>query len=225
MQLEAPTSAGVLPASEFAEAAALHRAELRAHCLGMLGSVEDAEDALQETFLRAWRRRRTYQGRSSVKNWLYSIATNACFDALDRRRRSPQLARGADYEVLESIPGADQVPDAEVLAKETVELAFMAAIRHLPPRQRAALILTGVLGLSAKDTAKRLNASVQSVNSALQRARRAMRKHLPEQRLMWALETDPNPDESALLEGYVDAIERGDTDAFVEMLCADVRWR
>jgi RNA polymerase sigma-70 factor (ECF subfamily) len=199
----------------------------------------------QETFLRAWRKRASFQGRSTFRAWLYRIATNACLDALARRPRRvppPQPPTGADPDVpapprseppwiqpypdllLDGIAPRDAEPDAALVAKETIELAFMVAIQHLPPRSRAVLILRDVLGWSAKETAALLETSVASVNSALQRARAALKVHLPERRLEWAAGADPSAEERALLQRYVEATERADTAALVETLREDVRF-
>jgi RNA polymerase sigma-70 factor, ECF subfamily len=201
----------------FSALADRYRRELQVHCQRMLGSVHDSEDAVQETFLRAWRWRTSFRGDSSVRAWLYRIATNTCFDVL---RRRPQLSEGPELArmQLEGIPAPDAEPDEAVASKETIELAFAVAIRHLPPRQRAVLVLRGVLGLSAKDAASLLDASVVSVNSALQRARQTLKDRLPVQRLEWARRSDASEEERALLQRYVDAIESADADAFVEML-------
>jgi RNA polymerase sigma-70 factor (ECF subfamily) len=204
----------------FAELADRYRPELHAHCLRTLRSVEDAEDAVQETFLRAWRWRAGFRGRSSFRAWLYRIATNACLDMIRRRPHHHQITEEPEgaWALLEAIPTTDPEPDTAVVSKETLELAFTAAVEHLPPKQHAVLILRGVLGLSAKDTASLLEASVASVNSALQRARQTMKHRLPEGRLEWTGATDRSEAESALLQRYVEAIERADVDAFVEML-------
>jgi RNA polymerase sigma-70 factor, ECF subfamily len=214
-----------------------YRPELRVHCYRMLGSFEDSEDLTQETFLRAWRKRTSFQGRSSFRAWLYRIATNACLDALERRsRRAPQLqeAGSATFEVpwlqpypdrlLEELATTDAEPEAAVVAKETIELAFLVAIQHLPPRQRAVLILRDVLGWSARDTAAVLDGSVASVNSALQRARAALKKHLPERRLELAPGSDGSDEERALVRRYLEAHERADADAFVELMREDARF-
>jgi RNA polymerase sigma-70 factor (ECF subfamily) len=209
-----------------------YRRELQVHCYRMLGSFEDAEDLVQETFLRAWRKRSTYEGRSPFRAWLYRIATNACLDALDRRPRAQQTAQGDEVAwiqpypdlLLEGIPTDEAEPDAAVVSKETIELAFLVAIQYLPPKQRAVLILRDVLGWSAKEAASLLEASVASVNSALQRARAALRKHLPARRLEWAPGTDPSREERALLQRYVDATDRADPDAFVELMREDARF-
>jgi RNA polymerase sigma-70 factor, ECF subfamily len=222
--------------SAFAALTERYRRELQLHCYRMLGSFEDAEDAVQETFLRAWRKRASFEGRSSFRAWLYGIATNACLDVLERRRRRPPpvSVQSNPAEVpwlqpypdrlLEGVAPRDDEPDAVVVAKETIELAFLVAIQHLPARQRAVLILRDVLGWSAKETAALLDGSVAAVNSALQRARAALKGHLPQRRSEWAPGSDPTEEERALLERYVDAHERGDSDALVELLRADARF-
>jgi RNA polymerase sigma-70 factor (TIGR02960 family) len=169
----------------FSELVERYRPEMQVHCYRMLGSYEDSEDAVQETLLRAWRRRETFEGRSTFRAWLYRIATNACLDALGRRERRLQTATGAEVpwlqpypdRLLEEVAASEEEPGALVVAKETIELAFIVAIQHLPPRQRAVLILRDVLGWTAKDTAALLETSVASVNSALQRARGALKRH------------------------------------------------
>jgi RNA polymerase sigma-70 factor, ECF subfamily len=186
--------------SAFAELVEPHRRELQVHCYRMLGSLEDSEDVVQETFLRAWRNRESFQGRSSFRAWLYGIATNACLDAL---------------------AGGDAEPEAEVVAKETIELAFIAAIQHLPPRQRAVLIARDVLGWSAAESAAVLDVTVAAVNSALQRARATLKQHLPRHRLDWAPGSDPSREERELLQRYMEASERGDAKAMVELLRED----
>ena len=211
-----------------------HRRELQVHCYRMLGSFEDSEDLVQETFLRAWRKRQSFQGRSSFRAWLYRIATNACLDALGRRPRPAQSTQANPAEIpwlqpypdrlLEGIAPSDDEPDAVVVAKETIELAFLVAIQHLPPRQRAVLILRDVLGWSAKETAALLEGSVAAVNSALQRARAGLKEHLPPRRSEWATGSDPSEEERALLQRYVDASELGDGDALAELLREDARF-
>jgi RNA polymerase sigma-70 factor, ECF subfamily len=218
----------------FAALAESYQQELRLHCYRMLGSFEDSEDLVQETFLRAWRKRRSFQGRSSFRAWLYRIATNACLDALERRPRVAPSTQANPSEVpwlqpypdrlLDEIAASDDEPDAAVVAKETIELAFLVAIQHLPPRQRAVLILRDVLGWSAKETAALLEGSVAAVNSALQRARRALKRHLPPRRSDWATGSEASDKERALLQRYVDASERGDGDALVELLREDARF-
>jgi RNA polymerase sigma-70 factor (ECF subfamily) len=211
-----------------------HRRELQLHCYRMLGSLEDSEDLVQETFLRAWRKRKSFEGRSSFRAWLYRIATNACLDALERRPRPVASTEANPAEVpwlqpypdrlLEGIAPSDDEPDAVVVAKETIELAFLVAIQHLPPRQRAVLILRDVLGWPANETAALVEGSVAAVNSALQRARAALKEHLPPRRSEWATGLDPSEEERALLQRYIDASERGDGDALAELLREDARF-
>jgi RNA polymerase sigma-70 factor (ECF subfamily) len=208
-----------------------HRRELQLHCYRMLGSLEDSEDLVQETFLRAWRKRETFQGRSSFRAWLYRIATNACLDALERRPRIASAADDAQLEVpwlqpypdelLEGIAPSEAEPEAEVVDRETIELAFIAAIQLLPPKQRAVLISRDVLGWSAAESADLLDTSVASVNSALQRARATMKEHLPRRRLDWAADAEPSAEERELLQRYMEATERADAEEMVELLRAD----
>jgi RNA polymerase sigma-70 factor, ECF subfamily len=223
-----------LPADESAFAALFerHRRELQVHCYRMLGSLHDAEDMVQETFLRAWRNRERFEGRSSFRTWLYRIATNACLDALKRRGARPADVAGGYGEIpwlqpypdhlLEEVADSEAGPDSTVVAKETIELAFLAAIQHLPPTQRAVLILRDVLGWSAKETASLLDTSVPSANSALQRARETMQRRLPERRAEWTRDTAPSEEERALLRRYIRAHERADVEAFAELLSEDV---
>ena len=207
-----------------------HRREVQLHCYRMLGSFEESEDLTQETFLRAWRKRRGFKGRSTFRAWLYRIATNACLDALAKRPRRvspesevPWLQPYPDR-LLESIPAAEEEPDAAVVSKETVELAFLVAIQHLSPKQRAVLILRDVLGWSGKDTASLLETTVPSVNSALQRARATLKRRLPVRRLDWAPESGTTAAEQALVQRYIDATERLDTQALRGMLAEDARF-
>jgi RNA polymerase sigma-70 factor, ECF subfamily len=230
----------------FAALVERHRRELQVHCYRMLGSFEDAEDLVQETFLRAWRKRASFtpQGPSSFRAWLYRIATNACLDVLERIPRRvlpPQTGPAADPRtplqtqadrpwlqpypdhLLEAVGPRDTQPDEAVVSKETIELAFLAAIQLLPPRQRAALILRDVLGWSAKETALLLEGSVASANSALQRARATMKDSLPARRLAWKPSTDPNEEEQEVLRRYINAYERGDAAALAEVLREEAR--
>jgi RNA polymerase sigma-70 factor (ECF subfamily) len=213
--------------AEFTAQVEPHRRELQVHCYRMTGSLDDSEELVQETFLRAWRRRETYAGRASLRAWLYRIATNACLDAIAKRPRAsdeiPWLQPYPD-ELLDGLTAGDAGPDEAVVAKETIELAFMTAIQHLPPRQRAVLILRGVLGWSAKDTADLLDSSIPSVNSALQRARRGLQQRLPEQRAEWAPDADPTRAERELLDRYVEATERADAHAVKELMSEDSRF-
>jgi RNA polymerase sigma-70 factor (TIGR02960 family) len=204
-----------------------HRRELQVHCYRMTGSLEDSEELVQETFLRAWRRRETYAGRASLRAWLYRIATNACLDAIGKRpKAADEILWLEPYpdELLEGLSDDGADPEDAVVAKETIELAFMTAIQHLPPRQRAVLILRGVLGWSAKDTAELLDSSIPSVNSALQRARRSMQERLPERRLEWAPDQDASQAERELLDRYVEATERADAHAVKELMSEDARF-
>jgi RNA polymerase sigma-70 factor, ECF subfamily len=220
--------------SAFAALAERHRRELQLHCYRMLGSFEDSEDLTQETFLRAWRKRATFRGASSFRAWLYRIATNACLDFLKRRPRDAAASKGGAFEVpwlqpypdrlLEDIPAPDAEPDAAVVSKETIELAFIVAIQQLTPQQRAVLILRDVLGWRAKDAAELLDTSVPSVNSALQRARAGLKRYLPQRRLDWEPSADPTREERELLQRYVDATEQADADAFIELMREDARF-
>jgi RNA polymerase sigma-70 factor, ECF subfamily len=221
----------------FSTLAERYRRELQVHCYRMLGSYEDSEDAVQETFLRAWRRRSTYEGRAPFRAWLYKIATNASLDAIDRRperklARAEGIGNPAEVAWLEPFPDhlLDEVADAEsegpeasIVAKETIELAFMVAIQHLPARQRATLILRDVLGWSAQETADLLESSLASVNSGLARARAAMKEHLPRRRVDWAPGADPTEEERRLFERLMDAGMRQDPEAYAACLSEDVR--
>jgi RNA polymerase sigma-70 factor, ECF subfamily len=214
--------------SAFAELAERHRPALHLHCYRMTGSLEDAEGLVQETLLRAWRGLATYRGRSSVRSWLYGIATNACLDALQRRRRGP--ASGIHWlqpypdRLLEAVAPSEDEPEAALVATETVELAFLAAIQHLPPRQRAVLITRDVLGWSARRTAALLDTSFPAVNSSLQRARATLRKRIPARRLDWAAGADPTEAERAVLQRYVDATERDDLDGLARLMSEEARF-
>jgi RNA polymerase sigma-70 factor (ECF subfamily) len=208
----------------FAALAEPHRRELHVHCYRLLGSFDEAEDQVQETFLRAWRSRASFRGQSTFRAWMYRIATNACLDALGRRRL-PEDA--ADVPWLQPYPDAllpsEDEPDVVVAARETIELAFLAAVQVVPPRQRAVLILRDVLGWPAKDAAELLETSAASVNSALQRARATLRRHLPEQRLDWGA-AEGSEHDRALVQRYVEATERGDAAGLAAMLREDARF-
>ena len=217
--------------SAFAALTERYRRELHVHCYRMLASFDEAEDAVQETFLRAWRARETFDGSSLVRAWLYRIATNVCLDALRRSARRltnyhtfaevPWLTPYPDR-LLDEIAPADDEPDAVVVERETIELAFLAALQVLPPRQRATLIARDVLGWPATDTASALETSVPAVNSALQRARATMQAHLPARRSEWSA-GEPSPEERALLEAFIDAHERGDAALAVSIAAEDLR--
>jgi RNA polymerase sigma-70 factor (ECF subfamily) len=219
-----------------------HRGELHAHCYRMLGSVHDAEDALQEGLLRAWRGLARFEGRSSLRSWLYTIATNTCLNAIERR---PKRVLPIDYgpatdphvrpgePVVESIwlePYPDEIlgiedgfaaPEASYEQRESVELAFIAALQHLPATQRAVLILREVLGFSAKEVAQTLETTVASVNSALQRARAAVDERVPEQSQQSTLRSLGDEAVTETIGRYVDAWERCDVEAFAAMLAQD----
>jgi RNA polymerase sigma-70 factor (TIGR02960 family) len=207
-----------------------HRRELHVHCYRMLGSFEESEDLVQETFLRAWRGREQFEGRSSLRAWLYKIATNACLDALDKRPRSVSPTGEALWlqpypdELLDQLADAGEDPEAAVTSKETIELAYLVAIQRLVPLQRAVLLLRDVLGCSAKETATILETSVPAVNSALQRARAAMQDHLPERREEWPLDTDATSAERELLRRMVEYSETPEPLAFKRLLSDDVRF-
>ena len=219
-----------------------YRGELQAHCYRMLGSMYDAEDAVQETLLRAWRGLTGFQGRSSVRSWLYTIATNTCLTQISRRPKrvlpidygpaaDPHVAPGEP--VIESVwvePYPDEAlgcedgyaaPEARYERRESVELAFIAALQHLAPNQRAVLILRDVLGFSARETAEMLETTVASVNSALQRARAAVEERVPEQSQQATLRSLGDQALSELIDRYVDAWERCDVEAFAAMLAED----
>jgi RNA polymerase sigma-70 factor, ECF subfamily len=231
--------------AEFSERCDRHRRELQLHCYRMLGSYEEAEDTVQETFLRAWRARVSFgaDGRSDFRAWLYRIATNACLDALRKRPRrvvphelGPPADPAADIppptelpwlqpypdRLLEGISSGEAGPDESLVAKETVELTFIAAIQHLPPRQRAVLILRDVLGWSAKEAASQLDVSVASVNSALQRARETLREQLGD-RSGWARRSPSSRDQRELLDRYLRAHEEADVEGFAAMLHEEAR--
>ncbi|HEV2874493.1 MAG TPA: RNA polymerase subunit sigma-70 [Thermoleophilaceae bacterium] len=198
-----------------------HRAELRAHCYRMLGSVHDAEDALQEALLRAWKALPRFEGRSSVRTWLYRIVTNTCLDLLERRPRQPaEWPEPYPDELLEIEDGLAS-PVARYEQRESVELAFVAALQHLPATQRAALLLRDVLGFSAKETAAALDTTVPSANGALRRARAAVDARLPERSQQATLRELGDDEVRAIVERYADALERGDLDAMVAMLAED----
>jgi RNA polymerase sigma-70 factor (ECF subfamily) len=217
-----------------------NRAELHAHCYRMLGSVHDAEDALQDTLLRAWRGLPAFSGRSSLRTWLYRIATNACLDAIAQRPKrvlpidhGPPSAPTTDFgqPLVESVwvePYPDgavadgyAAPDARYERREAVELAFIAALQHLPATQRAVLILREVLGFSAREVSESLDTSVASVNSALQRARKAVEERLPERSQQATLRMLGDVRTRELVDAYVDAFARGDVGAVAALLAED----
>jgi RNA polymerase sigma-70 factor (TIGR02960 family) len=224
-----PTAHSQIDRAAFAASVERHRRELQVHCYRMLGSFEESEDLVQETFLRAWRRRETFEGRSSLRAWLYKIATNACLDALDKRPRTVSASGEVSWlqpfpdELLDELAADDDL-EAAIVSKETIELAYLVAIQRLVPLQRAVLILRDVLGCSASETAEVLETSVPAVNSALQRARAAMKQHLPEQRTEWSAAADPTAAERELLARYVEYSETPDPHALKRLLSEDVRF-
>ncbi|HET7487515.1 MAG TPA: sigma-70 family RNA polymerase sigma factor [Acidimicrobiales bacterium] len=215
-----------------------HRRELAGYCYRMLGSSFEADDAVQETMVRAWKAADSFEGRSSVRSWLYRIATNVCLDMLrGRRRRALAMDLGpagdADAFHERSLPGnawVEPVPDGRVLpgggdpaelaaGRETIRLAFVTALQELPPRQRAVLILREVLRWQATEVAELLDTSVASVNSALQRARARLAERRPH---AGGAHPDPaDPEQRALLARYVDAFERYDIASLVALLHHD----
>jgi RNA polymerase sigma-70 factor (ECF subfamily) len=208
-----------------------HRGGLYVHCYRMLGSPQDAEDALQEALLRAWRGLSRFQGRSSLRSWLYTIATNASLRAIERRpHRVLPIDHGPAADPHDD-PGQPltevawlaplPTPDARYEERESVELAFIAALQLLPPRQRAVLILRDVLGFSGEEVASAMQTTPASVYSALQRAHRTVDERLPAQSQQATLRALGDAELRALVEGYVDAWERGDVDALVAMLTDD----
>ncbi|WP_121253770.1 RNA polymerase subunit sigma-70 [Nocardioides ferulae] len=222
-------SLGEMDEAAFSGFAERHRRELHVHCYRMLGSFEDAEDTVQETLLRAWRRRETFEGRSTFRAWLYRIATNACLDLLAKRR--PKPASGGEVLWLQPYPDrlldelvadVDDEPEAVSLARETIELAYLVAVQHLAPRPRAVLILRDVLGWPAKDVADLLGDSVNSVNSALQRARAGMREHLPAERQDWT-GGEEDTETRDLVRRFTEASVATDIDALTTLLRDDVR--
>jgi RNA polymerase sigma-70 factor, ECF subfamily len=208
-----------------------YRAELHAHCYRMLGSLHDAEDALQDAMLRAWRSLPRFEGRSSPRTWLYRIATNTCLDVIGRRPArmlAPDHGPASDPGEGPGAPLAESVwiepyPDAglEYEQRETVELAFIAALQHLAPLQRAALILREVLGFSAKEAADALDTTVPAVNSALQRARRTVDERLPDRTQQTTLAALDDGELKELVRTYADAWERGDVETIVARLTED----
>ena len=241
---EAITLAGAVRAGDeaaFNTVAERYRRELLIHCYRMLGSLQDAEDAVQDALLRAWKYRESLKEGVPVRPWLYRVATNACLDAIGQDARRSALAAKASAEPpgapsvpaevtwLQPIPDAilepttlrDSEPETVVLTQETIGLAFLTVIQLLSPQQRAVLILCDVLGWSAKETAELLDISVAAVNSALQRARATLRTKLPSRRPEWPAGTDTSATERELLRRYIEACEKADIGAFESILRED----
>lgn len=217
------------------------RREILAHCYRMLGSIHDAEDMVQETYLRAWRSYERFEGRSSLRTWLYKIATNVCLTALGRgdRRPMPTSLGGPSNEpearnlpTAPEVPWLEPIPDrlfddgpndpaAIVVSRESMRLAFIAALQHLPARQRAVLIMRDVLGMRASEVAELLETTTTAVNSTLQRARAQLEQVAP---AADRVEEPAEPEQRALLDRYVTAFERYDLDAIASLLKDDVVW-
>jgi RNA polymerase sigma-70 factor (ECF subfamily) len=235
-----PAPAAVPAAGELEQRLEQFRTELTGYCYRMLGSAFDAEDAVQETLVRAWRAIDQFEGRAALRSWLYRIATNVCLDMLNGRQRraipmdlgpassadnalGPALAENA---WIEPVPDTSVMPDggdpADVtIARESIRLAFVAALQRLPPRQRAVLILREVLRWRANEVAELLDTSVASVNSALQRARATLSTSQPDEA---EATEDLDAEQQALLARYVDAFERYDMDALTALLHEDASW-
>jgi RNA polymerase sigma-70 factor, ECF subfamily len=230
--------------NEFASNVERHRHELLVHCYRMLGSLADAEDAVQETLLRAWRYRDSLKEGAPLRPWLYRVATNVCLDAIARDERRAVLAARASADdgwtgkpddvvwlrpipdsVLEPPTPPEKTPEGLTLIRETNEIAFLTVIQLLTPQQRAALILCDVLDWSAKDAADLLDISVSAVNSALQRARVRLRESLPSRKPPWPANVDASAAERDLLKKYVEASEAADFRAFESIIREDATFR
>lgn len=213
-----------------------YRRELLAHCYRMTGSLHDAEDLVQETYLRAWKSYKGFQGKSSVRTWLYRIATNNCLTALDSRQRRPlPTGLGApssdpldDIVARDEVPWLEPLPDASsdpsniVGSRESVRLAFVAALQHLSPRQRAVLVLREVLQWKASEVAEAVGASTAAVNSLLQRARAQLDAVGPSEED--ELRAPESPEAQDLLTRYIAAFESYDMDKLVELFTEDAVW-
>ncbi|MFD8597883.1 RNA polymerase subunit sigma-70 [Kitasatospora sp. NPDC059646] len=243
-----PGSADLVAAREgddaaFARLVSPLRRELHAHCYRMLGSAHDADDALQEALVRAWRGIGRFEGRSSLRSWLYTVATRTCLDAVERRGRRAMpvdLGPASDHVVLDAapltevswlgpyadagLPVGPAGPAARYEQREAVELAFVAAVQHLSGNQRAALLLFDVLGFSADEIAGMMDTSTTSVNSALARARRQLAAKAPDVSQQQTLRTLGDSRVRSIAASFATALERGDADALVALLTEDVTW-
>ena len=209
--------------------------ELRAHCYRMLGSAEDAEEVLQEVSLRAWRGRPAFEGRSSLRTWLHRIAVNACLNELERKERrvlpmefggpaDPHTPLGEPLgEVLWLEPFLDD-PEWNAIDRESVELAFVAAVQHLPANQRVALIMFDVLGFSASEIAEAMDTTPVSVNSALQRARKLLEERLPERTQQATLAALGDEGQRNLVASYTEALQHHDIEGMLALLTEDATW-
>jgi RNA polymerase sigma-70 factor, ECF subfamily len=224
------------PDDEFLVQAEPHRRELLAHCYRMTGSLHDAEDLVQETYLRAWKAYGGFKGRSSLKTWLYRIATNTCLTALEGRQRRPlpsglgapssdpagELVERREVPWLEPLPDQSSDPSEIAGSREAVRLAFVAALQHLSARQRAVLVLRDVLQWSAAEVADAIGSSTAAVNSLLQRARAQLDAIGPS--VEDRLEAPDSPEVQDRLARYIDAFEAYDIDALVKMFTAEAIW-
>ncbi|MFC4021910.1 sigma-70 family RNA polymerase sigma factor [Micromonospora sp. GCM10011542] len=236
-------AAGGVDPAEFTALVAPLRRELHAHCYRMLGSSHDADDALQDALLRAWRGLPGLVGRASLRPWLYTVATRTCLDVMAGRRRralpvdlGPASERAVpDNRPVHEVAWLSPYPDAGVVAgpaapdvryeqREAVELAFVAALQHLPGNQRAALLLFDVLGFSAAEIAAMMGTSTTSVNSALARARRVVAERVPPVSQLRTLRTLDDARLRGIVSGYASALENGDADALITLLTEDVTW-
>jgi len=240
-----PMGRPILDRLAFERITAAHRRELKLHCYRMMGSLHEADDLVQDTFLRAWRARSAFDGRGSVRGWLYAIATNSCLNAIKARSRARRIlqqpgrppAEGpadggpiAELAWLEPYPDAELPdiadgepgPEARYETREAVKLAFVAAIQLLPPRQRAALLLCDVMGWSTVETMQLLGGSTASINSALQRARATLAAQYPEGRPV--TRSRPSREEGLLLERYMQVWQAANLDGLIELLRDDATY-
>jgi RNA polymerase sigma-70 factor (ECF subfamily) len=226
---------------EFTRLVAPLRGELHAHCYRMLGSAHDADDALQEALVRAWRGLDRFEGRGSLRSWLYTVATRTCLDIVERRGRRAlpvDLGPSSERAIVDNAPRADvawlgpypfdgatgMAPGARYEQREAIELAFVAAMQHLPGNQRAALLLFEVLGFSVAEIATIMDTSTASVNSALQRARATVAERVPAPSQLQTLRKLDDARLRRIVTEFASALERGDADALVALLTADVTW-